>query len=123
MESPKETAVSNWDRARSSLSWIAMSALLTAVPAASQPSPPAKPPPAEETPALPRQPGPPQPGDDAVQKPEDLTDKLKRNKGVIRPPAGIDPDIEKPAPVPDPGTTRIIPPPVSPGGEPPAPRR
>jgi hypothetical protein len=111
--------VSTTNRIGKSLSSLAivMGVMLSPGPAASQVSAPAKPPPAEtekESPALPGKPEPPKPGDDAVQKPEDLTDKLKRNQGVIRPPAGIDPNIETPAPVPDPGTTRVIPPPVSP---------
>ncbi len=38
--------------------------------------------------------------------------------GVIRPPAGMDPGIHAPAPNPDPGTTRVIPPPGTPGGDP-----
>ena len=38
--------------------------------------------------------------------------------GVIRPPAEVDPGIHAPAPNPDPGTTRVIPPPGTPGGDP-----
>ena len=45
-----------------------------------------------------------------------LSDKLERTDGVIRPPAGIAPDMTVPAPDPNPGTTRVIPPPGSPGG-------
>jgi len=37
--------------------------------------------------------------------------------GVIRPPAGVDPGIQAPAPVPAPGTTPVIPPPGTPGGD------
>ena len=47
-----------------------------------------------------------------------LSDKLEATDGVIRPPANIDPDIKVPAPVPNPGTTPVIPPPGSPGGNP-----
>jgi hypothetical protein len=47
-----------------------------------------------------------------------LSDKLERSDGVIRPPTGIDPDITARAPDPDPGTTRVIPPPGTPGGDP-----
>lgn len=47
-----------------------------------------------------------------------LSDRLEASDGVIRPPAGIDPDITTPAPVPDPGTTPVIRPPGSPGGNP-----
>ncbi|MCB8821656.1 hypothetical protein [Microvirga rosea] len=45
-----------------------------------------------------------------------LSDKLEKSDGVIRPPATATPDMTIPAPVPDPGTTRVIPPPGSPGG-------
>jgi hypothetical protein len=47
-----------------------------------------------------------------------LSDKLEATDGVIRPPADISPDMRAPAPVPDPGTTPVIPPPGSPGGNP-----
>jgi hypothetical protein len=45
-----------------------------------------------------------------------LSDKLERSDGVVRPPETGAPDITVPAPVPDPGTTPVIPPPGSPGG-------
>ncbi len=45
-----------------------------------------------------------------------LSEKLERSDGVIRPPGGIAPDMTVPAPVPNPGTTPVIPPPGSPGG-------
>jgi hypothetical protein len=45
-----------------------------------------------------------------------LSDKLEQSDGVIRPPANASPDIIVPAPVPDPGTTPVIRPPGSPGG-------
>lgn len=47
-----------------------------------------------------------------------LSDKLEKTGGVIKPPTGIDPGITAPAPVPNPGTTPVIPPPGSPGGNP-----
>jgi hypothetical protein len=47
-----------------------------------------------------------------------LSDKLERTDGVIKPPSGVDPGITSPAPVPNPGTTPVIPPPGSPGGNP-----
>ena len=47
-----------------------------------------------------------------------LSEKLQRTDGVIKPPAGIDPGMTAPAPVPNPGTTPVIPPPGSPGGNP-----
>lgn len=45
-----------------------------------------------------------------------LSDKLEQSDGVIRPPEIGGPDITVPAPVPNPGTTPVIPPPGSPGG-------
>ena len=47
---------------------------------------------------------------------ESLSDKLDRSDGVLPPLADGDPGLAKPAP--DVGTTRIIPPPGSPGGDP-----
>ncbi|MGO4386545.1 hypothetical protein AB4Y85_03325 [Microvirga sp. 2YAF29] len=47
-----------------------------------------------------------------------LSDKLQQSDGVIRPPQTATPDIRVPAPVPEPGTTPVIPPPGSPGGDP-----
>src|SRR4051794_1506036 len=46
-----------------------------------------------------------------------LSDKLDRSDGVIRLPADIAPDMTVRPPVPNPGTTRVIPPPGSPGGD------
>lgn len=45
-----------------------------------------------------------------------LSDKLERTEGVIRPSPNLDPGITVTPPVPNPGTTPIIPPPGSPGG-------
>jgi hypothetical protein len=39
-------------------------------------------------------------------------------RGVIRPPAGLDPGIHTTVPDPTPNTTPVIPPPGSPGGDP-----
>ncbi len=47
-----------------------------------------------------------------------LSDKLEKSDGVIRPRTNIDPEITTRAPVPNPGTTPVIPPPGSPGGNP-----
>ena len=44
-----------------------------------------------------------------------LSDKLGRSDGVITPPAETDLRMNVPPPVPDPGTTPVIPPPGSPG--------
>jgi hypothetical protein len=38
--------------------------------------------------------------------------------GVIKPPAGLDPQIQAPVPNPHPNTTPVIPPPGTPGGDP-----
>jgi hypothetical protein len=43
-----------------------------------------------------------------------LSDKLEQSDGVIKPPSNISPDMSIPAP--DTGTTPVIPPPGSPGG-------
>ncbi len=48
---------------------------------------------------------------------EPLSEKLDRTDGVIRPPASIAPDMSVRPPVPDPGTTRVIPPPGTLGGD------
>ncbi len=45
-----------------------------------------------------------------------LGDQLADSKGVICPPAGVDPGMRQPPP--DGGTIRVIPPPGSPGGNP-----
>src|SRR3712207_5748191 len=45
-----------------------------------------------------------------------LSEKLEQTDGVIRPPATATPDMTVPAPVPNPGTTPVIPAPGSPGG-------
>jgi hypothetical protein len=47
---------------------------------------------------------------------ETLSERLDRNNGVITPPSGTDPGIAVPAPVPNPNSTPVIPPPGSPGG-------
>jgi hypothetical protein len=49
---------------------------------------------------------------------KNLSDKLDASGGVIKPPPGIDPEIVKPAPVPEPNSTPVIPPPGVPGGPP-----
>lgn len=46
-----------------------------------------------------------------------LSDKLEKTEGVIKPPTNVDPGIAAKPPVSDPGTTRIIRPPGSPGGD------
>ena len=89
-----------------------LSIVIPAVAATQTPSPPVS----DAAPACP--PGttgdPPKVGDPRADKP--LSDRLADSRGVICPPAGVDPEIRK-AP-PDGGTLRIVPPPGSPGGNP-----
>jgi hypothetical protein len=57
------------------------------------------------------------PGDPA--KPDKpLSDELKQNDGVLETPKALDNEIVREAPVPEPNTTPVIPPPGSPGGDP-----
>jgi hypothetical protein len=55
-------------------------------------------------------------GPSATGSTNTLSEKLQRTDGVIRPPETATPDITVPAPVPDPGTTPVIRPPGSVGG-------
>ena len=64
----------------------------------------------------PSAPAPSQPENPAPGEP--LGQQLSRSKGVIKSPAGVDPEIEAPAPQQDNPTMRVIPPPGSPGGDP-----
>jgi hypothetical protein len=74
---------------------------------------------AATSPAFAQTPVKPVPQDPDSNRPDEtLSEKLDRSKGVIRPPSGVDPEIRKPAPVPNPGTTRVIPPPGTRGGDP-----
>ena len=45
-----------------------------------------------------------------------LSEKLEKTDGVITPRSNVDPGIAAKPPVTDPGTTPVIPPPGSPGG-------
>lgn len=54
--------------------------------------------------------------DELAQAPDPLGEQLSESEGVIRPPKGVDPEIQKPTP--DTGTTPVIPPPGTPGGDP-----
>jgi hypothetical protein len=68
-------------------------------------------------------PGAPRPGDVqggsvADEHEKNLSDKLDKSGGVIKPQPGVDPEIVKPAPVPQPNSTPVIPPPGMPGGPP-----
>jgi hypothetical protein len=48
---------------------------------------------------------------------ENLSDRLDRDKGVIRPKGDVDPDIRVAPPDGTPGRMPVIPPPGSPGGD------
>ncbi|WP_316168551.1 MULTISPECIES: hypothetical protein [unclassified Bradyrhizobium] len=50
------------------------------------------------------------------QSGEPLGEKLAKTNGVLCPPSGVDPQMH--APTPEGGTTPVIPPPGSPGGNP-----
>jgi hypothetical protein len=50
------------------------------------------------------------------QSDSNLSDKLASSNGVICPPAGVDPDMRKPAP--GGGNIVVVPPPGGPGGDP-----
>jgi len=53
-----------------------------------------------------------------VDPDQSLSEQLHEDEGVIDPPPVGDSEIDVPAPDPDPGTTIVIPPPGSPGGDP-----
>jgi hypothetical protein len=55
-------------------------------------------------------------GQTTGQRTEPLGDRLSKSDGVLCPPAGVDPEIR--APTPEGGSTPVIPPPGSPGGDP-----
>jgi hypothetical protein len=67
------------------------------------------------TPSLAEPPSEPVPGVDPDQS---LSEQLDESKGVIDPPPIGDAGIHVPAPDPTPGTTPVIPPPGTPGGDP-----
>jgi|SRR5262245_43615226 hypothetical protein len=46
-----------------------------------------------------------------------LSDRLDRSQGVIKPPQGVDPGMHAPAPDPGSQRTPVIPPPGTPGGD------
>ncbi len=58
-----------------------------------------------------------EPGTTTGQAGEPLADKLAKSNGVLCPPSGMDPEIRAPTP-PNSGSTPVIPPPGSPGGNP-----
>jgi hypothetical protein len=58
----------------------------------------------------------PDPSTGGAKPTEPLTKELKEGEGVLEPPRGIDPAIQKPVPEDFEGKTPIIPPPGEPGG-------
>jgi hypothetical protein len=86
-------------------------ALAQTTPKAPQPAPPEvmEPPGEHKTP-----PADPSTGNDEPKKP--LTKELHEGEGVIEPPRGVDPKIEKTPPEGFQGNTPVIPPPGEPGG-------
>jgi len=48
---------------------------------------------------------------------ENRSDRLDQSKGVIKPPQGVDPGMQVPAPGPGSQRTPVIPPPGTPGGD------
>jgi hypothetical protein len=78
------------------------------------PAPPANPPSANCTPDT-REGARPGSQDSTVGSGSNLSDKLASSNGVICPPAGVDPEMHKPAP--GGGRMLIIPPPGGPGGD------
>lgn len=59
----------------------------------------------------------PDPSTGGAQPTEPLTKKLKEGEGVLEPPRGIDPKIQKKVPDDFEGKTPVIPPPGEPGGQ------
>jgi hypothetical protein len=51
------------------------------------------------------------------EPPGSLSDKLSNSGGVIRPPAGIDPEMKQHTPPTGPQSMPVIPPPGTPGGD------
>lgn len=104
--------------------WSARGALLTLLlmPAAAlaqtPPKPlPSAPPEVMEPPSEnPAPPADPSTGGDRPKEP--LTRQLNEGEGVLEPPRGIDPQIEKEPPKDFEGKTPVIPPPGEPGGDP-----
>lgn len=88
----------------------------TSVPAQDAMQPPVLPQQPNPQTTVPEKVGPPmgtRPSEDAPTG--SLSRQLEGSSGVIKPPGNVDPEMHVPAPVPDPGTTRVIPPPGSPG--------
>lgn len=88
----------------------------TATPAQDEPPPPTLPQQPNPQTTVPEKVDPPmgtRPSDDAPTG--SLSRQLEGSSGVIKPPGNVDREIRVPAPVPDPGMTKVILPPGSPG--------
>jgi len=81
-------------------------------PAPKSPGPPEVVEPPSESPAPPSD-----PSTGGAQPKEPLTKELHEGEGVLEPPRGIDPEIEKPPPENFEGRTPVIPPPGEPGSQ------
>lgn len=81
-----------------------------------KPLPPAPPEVMEPLSESPAPPG--DPSADPANPDEPLTKKLQEGEGVLEPPRGVDPGIEKPPPEDFEGKTPVIPPPGEPGTDP-----
>lgn len=79
-----------------------------------QPGPPGQTPP----PVTPPGPTTTPPDQIAPRTDPSLSDTLSRNRGVLTPPAAVDPGITQAPPRPATGTMPVIPPPGTPGGKP-----
>lgn len=98
----------------------ALSVCLTAPAALAQTPPKPLPPAPPEVMEPPTEhPSPPSdPSTGGAQPKEPLTKELKEGEGVLEPPRGVDPGIEKKPPEDFEGKTPVIPPPGEPGGQP-----
>jgi hypothetical protein len=94
-------------------------AALVAAPALAQPVPEPAPPPGMPNIADPPAESTPVPDAKGETAPLDkpLSEHLKQNEGVLEPPRDMDSKIQKQAPVPNPNTTPVLPPPGEPGGD------
>jgi hypothetical protein len=84
-------------------------------PPAQAPSPPAQTNPSNQA-ACPPDARPNSPTVGSGQSGTNLSDQLANSNGVICPPAGVDPEMRKPAP--GGGRIQVVPPPGGPGGDP-----
>lgn len=108
--------------ARSKTRVVALLVALPAIGCASalaQPAPdPAPPPGAPKSLSPPSESTTPPPSPETGEPNKPLSKELKENEGVLEAPKALDDGIVREPPVPDPGTTPVIPPPGSPGGDP-----